>query len=206
MRDNVKIKLSKKQWREAGIKAGWIKEGQLGHEQMELGDEGGVPFSTREPRTSFDPNVIKNVLRSTPHMVLLHGAPGTGKSSWADVLASNFGFELKSVDFGSCFSSRWVGDAERCFINILTKIVNSKNTVFLIDEIDRPFVSDVSSHEVGMQMLKRLYDMFEDNEPQLVENNVFVVMTAYNIDQIPSPLRERANIFETTGPNLREKM
>jgi hypothetical protein len=74
--------------------------------------------------------------RNIPHMYLLYGDPGVGKSIWAHALANLFQIEITDVDFGANLS-KWLGESNQNFINLMSTMSSSRDTVFLIDEIDR---------------------------------------------------------------------
>lgn len=74
-------------------------------------------------------------LRATPQVVaLFHGAPGTGKTLGAEVVASELGTLLWKVDI-SAVQSKYVGDTEKLFTELFERAA-AQRVVLLLDECD----------------------------------------------------------------------
>lgn len=154
------------------------------------------------------------ILKNLPHYTILYGKAGTGKTVWADALADLYKFMVYGVDFGTQ-RNKWVGDTERNTRILLTTMFNSRDCVYLLDEVDRMMEMSHSGdagtksqepHETTKNQVKYMLEYFEDHYSQLQENNIFIVMTTNNLEGIETPLLERSHgqVYEVFAPDRPE--
>lgn len=134
-----------------------------------------------------------------PHIYLLWGKPGVGKSIWADALANLFDLTIVDVDITAQFD-KWVGSSGKNARGLLNMMGNSKSTVFLIDEIDRQVDSGSKKnavkqdpHETTKQVVYQFLQFFEkvDNKRKFKANEVFFIMTSNHEDCIDKAWLQR---------------
>ena len=148
-------------------------------------------------------NIEKNeILEGIPVSYLLYGPRGVGKSAWAEALCSLMGHKsLRNVDIGAQ-KDKWVGNTPKNATRLFKNILNSRDTVFLIDEIDRQLEqseggdgsgSSEGGHETTKDIVKRLLDFFElaENQSKMKENRVVCVLTSNYIGDVDSALQSR---------------
>jgi transitional endoplasmic reticulum ATPase len=76
--------------------------------------------------------------------ILLHGAPGNGKTVFAEALAGELGVPIVTLTYGAT-ASKWLGEMPRLISNCFTYAKANAPCVFFIDEID----SFLRSREFG---------------------------------------------------------
>jgi len=150
----------------------------------------GIDDYDYEPTNDFG-NFVDNVkgaqqedIKHLPHVQVLYGAPGTGKSVWANALAHKLGFSFTNIDMSN-IKGKWVGDIRENFRRIVNTILNSQDVVFLIDEIDKQLgienegeQDELSTHlQLGGQLLEDLIDILDKYSERLVEYNIFIIIT-----------------------------
>ena len=152
----------------------------------------------------------KDKMVSIPHFYILYGDAGTGKSVWSDALGSVLGFPIQTIDCSS-IKDKWVGGTGKNARALIKRIFGSKDTVFLMDEIDRMLQQGTgegqqSAHETTTEAVKLFLDAFEDRKKDLTTNNIFVIMTTNNIQGVDTALRSRAlgNEYKVERPESKE--
>lgn len=156
------------------------------------------------------------LLTSLPHFMILYGKPGVGKTVFADALGSLFGFVIRSVNFSNA-KDKWVGSTEKYTKRIMDVIKTCRNTVVLIDELDRMVHMDSASaggggasgndasHPVDKGIIDALLKLTEDNAGELVEHNVFIIITTNFLGNFDKALESRAQrgggVYEVQAPN-----
>jgi len=148
-----------------------------------------------------------NVMAGLPHFVILYGVAGVGKSVWADALGSLLGYVVRNVNL-SALRDKWLGNTEKYTDDLINKMLTARDSIFLMDEIDRMLrmghgssgtgSAGGGSHETTAQIVKRFLDVFEDQKEILIDHNVFIIMTTNNIEDVDTPLVDRTagNTFE----------
>ena len=144
-----------------------------------------------------------NTYPSLPHMTVLWGRPGVGKSFWADALGDLLDFVINPVNFGDT-KNKWLGDSEKFAKQLFSIFLNSRNTIFLLDEIDKQIMMNSNEnaqsnvHETTQSLIERMLTMFEEEKDKFKSNNVFTVLTT-NYPQNVTPAlvaRSECNTFE----------
>ncbi len=105
--------------------------------------------------------LFKAIDLEPPKGILLHGPPGTGKTTIAKILASETGSEFYAVK-GADIMSQWFGESEKNVKKLFTQARSDahtgKNVIIFIDDIDTMFTNRdfVQVNEVG----KRIFGEF----------------------------------------------
>lgn len=101
-----------------------------------------MPF--REPSLKLDDlagyeihkSLLKRIIENSKGtMTLFYGAPGTGKTVFAEAVAGEYGYTLLFVS-GSELESKWVGEAKDRLAKVYQRAKQLKPCVLVFDEID----------------------------------------------------------------------
>lgn len=126
----------------------------------------------------------------------------THNSIWGDALADLFGFMIANVDIGDAFD-KWLGNSEKNANKLIEAIFNSRNIVYMIDEVDRMLdmgkadsggggAGNEGAHPVEKKVIAKFLEAFGERIPELKERNVFVIMTTNHVNAIDNALLKRA--------------
>lgn len=118
----------------------------------------------------------------SPKGVLISGVPGTGKTAAARETARIFNVPLIKFAINR-IQTKDFGGSEARLARYLDRISAFGSCVMLIDEIEKVFSVNDSTHEVKRAMLGLLLDWM-----QMRKANVFTFITANNISSIPPEL------------------
>lgn len=129
-------------------------------------------------------NPIEAGKRGTPAPkgVLLCGVPGTGKTAMARETARVYEVPLIQFDISRIQSSK-LGESEARLSRYLDRISAFGNCVMLMDEVEKTFSVNDSTHEVKLAMLGQLLDWMQSRKA-----NVLTFITANNISKLPAEL------------------
>ena len=129
-------------------------------------------------------NPIEAKKRGTPAPkgVLLCGVPGTGKTAMARETARVYEVPLIQFDISRIQSSK-LGESEARLSRYLDRISAFGNCVMLMDEVEKTFSVNDSTHEVKLAMLGQLLDWMQSRKA-----NVLTFITANNISKLPAEL------------------
>jgi len=144
------------------------------------------------------------------HQFLLGDFTVTHNSIWAHALASLLKLNIRSVDIGAQ-KDMWLGNTEKNCIRLFNTMKDSRDTIYLIDEIDRQVEmgssQGPSTHETTKEIVSRFLDLFDntENERKFRQNNVFFIMTTNNIEEIDTALLQRVSeTYEVQLPDRPE--
>jgi hypothetical protein len=138
--------------------------------------------------------------RLVPRGLLLHGAPGTGKSTAAKYLAGALGVPLFRLDLGSLLSG-CVGESEKALARALAALDAASSAVLLIDEADKLFGGGTDQGVMSRLLSQLLWWLAEHR------SRVLTVMTTGSLKDLPKELyRERRidQVFEMPKLNPEE--
>jgi len=167
--------------------------------------ESSIELSQRQLSSAmFERN---SIIANIPHVYLLYGPSGTGKSVWSQALSSLLGFKYYRNIKISAQRSKWVGETEKNTATLVKSVLSCNNTVFLIDEIDRQLqMSDKGqgktsggdesdTHGIGKSQTNELLDLLEDadNINKMIKNNIYIVMTTNHLQGIDRAVKSRVS-------------
>lgn len=138
-------------------------------------------------------NVIDAIRSRMPHVIVLYGRGGVGKSAFPIHLAGLLDFDVWDFNINA-IHSKWVGEGPERMRDALKKIIKSTHVIVRIDEYDRAIGSGASSgqgmHEAHKQVesefMNWLQNCQEDN--LFIKNDIFLVLTTNNKDNITGPM------------------
>ncbi len=149
--------------------------------------------------------------------LLLYGAPGIGKTRFAEALAQALGVGFSKVSAGgaqgafeiSGTSKHWSTSAPGRVFLLLAE-GDYATPVLLIDEVDK--ISGDSQQPV----LPALLDLVEEHSArnyrdvsvdlEFDASRIIVIATANDIESVPSPLRSRMREVEVLMPTVEERL
>jgi transitional endoplasmic reticulum ATPase len=70
-----------------------------------------------------------------PNGILMHGAPGNGKTGFAEALAGELGVPMVTITYGD-IASKWLGEMPRLIVNCFEYAKRHAPCVLFIDEVD----------------------------------------------------------------------
>ena len=134
------------------------------------------------------PELYKHLDSKPPNGILLHGAPGTGKTLLAKALAHETEVNFISVK-GPEFLSKWVGESEKAVRETFRKARTASPCIIFFDEIDAIAATrgrDIGSHVTESVISQLLTEM--DGMEGL--KNVILLAATNRVDMLdPALLR-----------------
>ncbi|MEM3828171.1 MAG: ATP-binding protein [Conexivisphaerales archaeon] len=154
--------------------------------------------------------------RLKPSGILLYGAPGTGKTMFAEALAGEFGMNIIKPDLATIFS-QWVGETEKNIVKIITLALENQPCIIFLDEVDAKIRArekieargeSVVSLNATTQFLETMQEVHNGNNQILfmgASNRIWDVDVAAkrpgrlgNLIYVPPPsLKDRFILFRT---------
>lgn len=124
----------------------------------------------------------------------LAGIPGCGKTLTSKAVSNEFGFPLFQLDLGSLFS-KYVGETEQNFINMIKTVDSIGRCVILIDEIEKYLNSGATSGTgdsgTGSRSFGTLLSWLNDRK-----NPAFIIYTSNNHLALPPELTRKGRFDE----------
>jgi len=138
-------------------------------------------------------NDIEAIQSRMPHVIVLYGKGGVGKSAFPIHFAGLLDFDVWDFNVGASHS-KWVGEGAERMRKAIDKISKASHVVIRIDEYDRAIGASHNSgdgmhaahKQVESEFMNWLQNSQEDNLFQ--KNNLFLVLTTNHKENITGPL------------------
>ena len=160
-------------------------------------DVGGLKREISKVREMIElplrhPEIFDRLGIDPPKGVLLHGAPGTGKTLLAKAVASESGSNFVAIN-GPEVMSKYVGEAEKKIRDIFKEAAENAPTVIFIDEIDAiaPKREEVTG-EVERRVVAQILALMDG----LKERGKVIVIGATNRPDALDPALRRPGRFD----------
>jgi transitional endoplasmic reticulum ATPase len=160
-------------------------------------DVGGLKHEMSKVREMIElplrhPEIFDRLGIDPPKGILLHGAPGTGKTLLAKAVASESGSNFVAIN-GPEVMSKFVGEAEKKIREIFEEAAKNAPTVIFIDEIDAiaPKREEVTG-EVERRVVAQILALMDGLE----ERGKVIVIGATNRPDALDPALRRPGRFD----------
>jgi len=136
---------------------------------------------------------IDGIRGRMPHVIILYGKGGVGKSAFPIHFAGLLDFDVWDFNIGASHS-KWVGEGPERMREALAKISKASHLIVRIDEYDRAIGSTESSgqgmHEAHKQVEAEFMNWLQNSQEDnfFVKNDIFIIMTTNHKDNITGPL------------------
>jgi ATP-dependent Lon protease len=154
--------------------------------------------------------------RPVPEPLLLHGPPGTGKTSFAMAIADAMGLPLVKIGFAGAHdisifngsSPHWTSSTPGMLVKEFVA-ARCLNPVVLVDEIDKcggssaGRVIDILAELLNPEQSRAFKDLFLDVPIDL--SNALYICTSNDIDKIPYFVKDRCETIFVPGYTIDER-
>jgi len=140
------------------------------------------------------PELFKKANTQPPKGILLHGAPGTGKTLLAKAVANESGVNFISVK-GPSLISKYIGESERGIREVFKKAKQASPTILFFDEIDS-LVPKRSESSTDAHVTERVISQFLTEMDGIEELKGVVVLAATNRLDLIDPALLRSGRFD----------
>jgi len=138
-------------------------------------------------------DLIERIETRMPHVMVLYGKGGTGKSAFPVHLAGLLGFDVWDFNVNSVHS-KWIGQGSEQARKSIDAIMSSSHVIVRIDEYDRAMGSTGGGaegmHEAHKQVESEFMSWLQNGqeENQFMKKNIFVVLTTNHKENITGPM------------------
>lgn len=138
-------------------------------------------------------DLIDRIQNRMPHVMVLYGKGGVGKSAFPIHLAGLLEFDVWDFNVNSVHS-KWVGEGSEKARNSIKSIMSTSHVIVRIDEYDRAIGATNDSaqgmHEAHKQVESEFMAWLQNGqeENQFAKNNIFVVLTTNHKETITGPM------------------
>ena len=162
-------------------------------------DVGGLDHIKEELKEAIEwplkfPELFKKANTQPPKGILLHGAPGTGKTLLAKAVANESGVNFISVK-GPSLISKYIGESERGIREVFKKAKQASPTILFFDEIDS-LVPKRSESSTDAHVTERVISQFLTEMDGIEELKGVVVLAATNRLDLIDPALLRSGRFD----------
>ena len=158
----------------------------------------GSQMNTRINEQDSNVSVIKS---SIPHLIWLYGFPGTGKTIFGDVMATELGCVrrialMENIFLGSAQASLR-GGSETRLRNFIEALKNARDSVIVIDEAHKFFQGESDyERDYVRTVTAGLQSALNDDKPYYVRNNTWIIFTSNaSPDQMQAGNADLAALF-----------
>ena len=143
--------------------------------------------------TIVQENVIEAIQKRIPHVIVLYGKGGVGKSAFPIHLAGLLDFDVWDFNVNATHS-KWIGEGSKQMRESLKKISQTSHVVVRIDEYDRAIGASGESgngmHEAHKQVESEFMNWLQNSQEEglFAKQNIIVVMTTNHKENITGPL------------------
>jgi SpoVK/Ycf46/Vps4 family AAA+-type ATPase len=155
----------------------------------EVGGMGNLKKWLQQRQPAFSDVEGKSGL-DRPKGILLLGVQGCGKSLAAKAVAGMWGIPLLRLDFGQLYN-KYIGETERNLRQTLQTAEVMSPCVLWIDELEKGISGNNDEDGTSRRLLGTLLTWMAENKQQ-----VFIVATANNIEQLPPELIRKGRMDE----------
>ncbi|MPZ92895.1 MAG: AAA family ATPase [Actinobacteria bacterium] len=160
-------------------------------------DVGGLEHVKRHMRNLVerplvDPEAYRKANLRPPTGVLLHGAPGTGKTMLVHALANSAKVNFLAVD-GPTIFSKWLGDSEQAIRHVFTVARQLAPAIVFFDQVDA--VVPRRGGETETRTTERVVDQMLSEFDALQEVSEVIVIGATNHLELIDPAVLRPGRF-----------
>lgn len=138
-------------------------------------------------------NNINGIQYRMPHVIVLHGKGGVGKSAFPVHLAGLLDLDVWDFNVQGTHS-KWIGEGSKQMRETLEKINNSSHLIIRIDEYDRAMGATSESgqgmHEAHKQVEAEFMNWLQNSQEEglFSKQNIFLVLTTNHKENITGPL------------------
>ena len=140
-----------------------------------------------------DFELIDAIQTRTPHVLVLHGKGGVGKSAFPVHLAGLLGLDVWDFNVNASHS-KWVGEGSERMRESIKKIMAASHIVIRIDEYDRAMGSTDAGgggmHQANKQVESEFMNWLQNaqDEGLFQKQNIFIILTTNHKENITGPL------------------
>lgn len=137
--------------------------------------------------------LIESIQSRIPHVILLYGKGGVGKSAFPVHLAGLLGFDVWDFNINATHS-KWIGEGSRQMRETLAKISRASHLIVRIDEYDRGMGATGEAgngmHEAHKQVESEFMNWLQNSQEEGLFNkqNIILVLTTNHKENITGPL------------------